>query len=68
MKKNFNIEMEEECLTCPNLSLVTRREYLYDGGPINGVRTVYTIHECEHIGFCKEVRNNWEKYHRKEEA
>lgn len=60
MKKDLIIEMEEECITCPNLSLETKRLYA-DGS------AYCIIHECEHLGFCKEVRQNWERYHNQKE-
>ena len=55
MKKELVIEMEEECITCPMLSLETDNIYFFDD-------VVYKDHHCEHINFCKKVRNNWEKY------
>lgn len=60
MKKDLTIEMEEECITCPELSLETNTVY--------GDRDDSTIkiHYCEHIAFCKRVRGNWEKYHKAE--
>lgn len=60
MKKDLKIEMEEECITCPKLSLETRHLYANDS-------IFSTFHECSHIEFCKAVRENWEKYHRKRE-
>ena len=54
MKKELVIEMEEECVDCPHLSLVTKRPYL---------EAEIAIHECEHIDFCKAVRKNWERFH-----
>lgn len=59
MKKDLTIEMEEECITCPKLSLETHVMYFNDG-------TIYQVHQCEHINFCKSVRENWEKYHKAE--
>ena len=59
MKKYLTIEMEEECVTCPMLSLKTESLYFDDG-------TVYQIHQCKHIDFCSDVRHNWEKYHKVE--
>ncbi len=53
MKKELVIEMEEECIDCPHLSLVTKRPYY---------EAKIAIHECEHIDFCKVVRKNWEKH------
>ena len=55
MKKDLVITMEEECITCPKLSLVTDTIYM-DNKPF------YHIHQCEHLKFCQEVRKNWEKY------
>ena len=46
MKKDLVIEMEEECITCPMLSLETHSLHFNDG-------TVYQMHQCEHIDFCK---------------
>ena len=51
MKKEYIIELEEECCTCPRLSLTTKRPFI--GSEI-------CIHECEHLDFCKDVRRNWE--------
>lgn len=59
MKKDLIITMEEECLTCPNLSLETQKFY--------GNSTCILHHTCEHMKFCKEVRENWEKYHERRE-
>ncbi len=59
MKKDLIIPMEEECLTCPNLSLET---HIYFG---DSERILY--HTCEHMEFCKAVRKNWEKYHERKE-
>lgn len=59
MKKDLVIEMEEECITCPMLSLETDSLY-FDGEP------GYRRHRCKHIDFCKNVRKNWEKYHKAE--
>lgn len=48
------IELEEECLVCPHLSLATREYGIYaDGKP-------FKVHECEHLDFCKDVRKAWE--------
>lgn len=54
MKKELVIEMEEECIDCPHLSLVTKRLHLNGGAQ-------FAIHECEHLEFCKAVRKNWER-------
>lgn len=59
MKKELVIEMEEECITCPKLSLETHTLDEYD-------YSEFKVHRCEHVDFCKEVRKNWEK-HRKED-
>ena len=57
MKKELVIELEEECLVCPHLSLVTRQDRLYaDGKPWLSIK----VHECEHLGFCMAVRAVWE--------
>lgn len=54
MKKELVIELEEECLVCPHLSLVTKKYGIYaDGNP-------FKVHECEHLDFCKDVRKAWE--------
>jgi len=52
VKKELVIEMEEECIDCPHLSLVTKRPYY---------KAQIAIHECEHLEFCKAVRKNWER-------
>lgn len=57
MKKDLTIEMEEECITCPMLSLETHVMHCN-----REMRCL--IHQCEHIDFCKRVRKNWEKYHK----
>lgn len=57
MKKELVIEMEEECITCPELSLETATVY----GDRDG--STIKFHYCEHIAFCKRVHENWEKYH-----
>lgn len=54
MKKELVIEMEEECITCPFLSLVTKTLCIRDKH--------YKTHECEHMSMCKEIRKNWEQY------
>lgn len=59
MKKDLTITMEEECITCPKLSLETHTMYFSD-------ETALRVHQCEHIDFCKTVRKNWEKYHKAE--
>ena len=59
MKKELVIEMEEECITCPKLSLETHTLYEYNN-------SAFKVHRCEHIDFCQEVRKNWEKYHKVE--
>jgi len=59
MKKDLAITMEEECIDCPMLSLVTSTLDMGNG-------KIYKVHRCEHVDFCKVVRNNWEK-HRKED-
>ena len=65
MKKDLVITMEEECLICPNLSLVTRQDRLYgEGKPWLSIK----VHECEHLGFCRAVRGAWETVRKKKEA
>lgn len=59
MKKEMAIEMEEECIDCPLLSLVT--DTIYADNEI-----FYKVHRCEHLDFCKAVRKNWEKHHKTE--
>lgn len=54
MKKGLVIEMEEECLTCPFLSLATKTLYIGDKH--------YKTHECKHLSTCKEIRKNWERF------
>lgn len=61
MKKELVIEVEEECLICPNLSLTTANIYSADG-------TVFKTHHCEHLEFCKRVRRAWEKVHEPPES
>ena len=58
MKKELVIELEEECLLCPHLSLVTRQYGIYASGK------PYKVHECEHLDFCEGVRKAWEKVRR----
>lgn len=53
MKKELVIEMEEECITCPFLSLVTNTLYVGNNH--------YKTHECKHMSMCKEIRKNWER-------
>lgn len=57
MKKELVIEVEEECLICPNLSLSTST--IYSDG-----EATFKIHQCEHLEFCKRVRQAWEKVHK----
>lgn len=54
MKKILQVELEEECLICPKLSLQTR-DYYQDNV------VVYKVHQCEYIDFCKQVRKAWEE-------
>lgn len=57
MKKELVIELEEECLVCPHLSLVTRQKRLYaEGKPW----LLTKVLECEHLDFCRAVRGAWE--------
>ena len=53
MKKDLIIEMEEECVDCPMLSLETETLWYGDNQS-------YKIHKCEHLQFCKTVRQHWE--------
>ena len=57
--KELVIEMEDECIDCPNLSLETKEFYADD---FFGERVIKT-HQCKHLYFCKEVRTNWEKHY-----
>lgn len=61
MKKELVIEVEEECLICPNLSLSTFTIYGADG-------SFFKNHRCEHLEFCKKVRRAWEKVHEPPES
>lgn len=54
MKKDLIIEMEEECIGCPKLSLETT----YIG--IDNL-DIPISHQCEHLDFCKAVRHHWEE-------
>lgn len=60
-KAILEIEMEEECLTCPMLELETEKIY-YDEMPLE------LYHRCTHLDFCKSVRKNWDKIRKKREA
>lgn len=60
MKKNLELEMEEECIDCPMLDLETHTLYADNNA-------FFKVHNCSHIEFCKAVRKNWEQYHKKEE-
>ena len=55
--KELVIELEDECLDCPYLSLVTEILYVDDFFEEKTIKT----HGCEHIDFCKAVRKQWEK-------
>lgn len=52
--KPLEIYMDEECLICPNLSLVTDTTYTSDGN-------YFKNHHCEHSEFCSKVRRAWEE-------
>lgn len=52
--KPLEIYLDEECLICPNLSLVTSTVYTSDGG-------FFKNHSCEHEEFCSKVRRAWEE-------
>lgn len=56
MKKEFVIEMEEECIDCPNLELETDTWPNFADGHIS------KRHQCRHLLFCKKVRTNWERF------
>lgn len=60
MRKDIVITLEEECVDCPMLSLETKMVYYYDG-------TTYKTHNCEHIKFCKKIREHWTNYNLKKE-
>ena len=51
LKKSLVIEMEEECIDCPNLELETKTLMHYDAKPVK-------IHSCIHQDFCKRIVNN----------
>lgn len=53
-QKTLEIYLDEECLICPNLSLVTDTIYTSDGGYVKE-------HRCVHTEFCSEVRRAWEE-------
>lgn len=61
MEKELVIPMEEECLICPNLSLVTRQYGIYASGK------PFMAHECEHLDFCRAVRKAWETVRKEKE-
>ena len=52
MKKTLEIELEEECLECPELSLETSK--------LSIGSSVYNLHRCERLEFCQNVRKAWE--------
>lgn len=45
----LKIEMNEMCLECPHISLVTRKIHTSEGMLLN-------FHMCEHDGFCQDIR------------
>lgn len=53
MKKDLRIEMDEECIECPMLSLETVSLWLEN--------RYCAIHRCEHLDFCKRIRTHWEE-------
>ena len=60
-RKSLIIEMEEECIGCPQISLVTNRAYAYD-------QAFYISHQCEHLEFCQSIREHWERVMKRMEA
>ena len=58
MKKILEIEMEEECVDCPMLTLETKSLELF------GV--VVKDHRCERLPECKLIRKNWEEHYGKD--
>ena len=62
MKKVLEIELEEECLVCPKLSLQTVTE-MYENYTDDGTKlyNIYNVHRCRHLAFCQEVRKAWEE-------
>ena len=61
MKAELVIEMEEECTTCPMIELTTHK---LDVGSVRKPMYI-NYHECEHLKFCKAVRENWEEWQKK---
>ena len=49
MNKELVIELEEECIECPMLSLETE------------CLGMFKWHQCKHLNFCKPVRRHWEE-------
>lgn len=60
MKATLEIEVEEECLLCPNLELETQNYY-------SDMLPIYKFHQCKHVNFCKGVRSAWEQARSKSE-
>lgn len=56
----FELEMDEECTTCPMLSLTTEK-MCYESFDTTVIET-FSTHKCEHEDFCKAIRKNWEKW------
>ena len=54
-KKVLQIELEEECISCPMLELETFRTT--SGANMKPM----VFHRCKHLTFCQKVRENWEK-------
>lgn len=46
----IHVPVEAECVSCPKLDLETIK------GPATD--SVF-IHQCKHVGFCKQIRANW---------
>lgn len=57
----LKIEMDDECIECPSISLVTSTVYGSDGN-------VLKIHDCMHADFCRAVRKAWEAARKRKEA
>lgn len=57
----LKIEMDDECIECMSISLVTRTVYCSDG-------SVLKVHDCEHTDFCRTVRKALEAARKPKEA
>ena len=45
--------MDETCKTCPRISLESKKVF--------GDFVTFTVHRCEYLGFCEEVKRSREK-------